>query len=132
VPGVEPVTAVAFVVTIDDVTRFRDAHQVELRGTGTSRMELKPNPTATKSPRPAVAGCDGSWSRQPGAFYGAGEGGDRPLRDWADRIVQRRGRRIAAVELARRLTGILYALWRNDTVYSSAKLRGAITAGRAA
>src|SRR5213078_1914489 len=29
VPGVGPVTATAFVATVDDVTRFRDAHQVE-------------------------------------------------------------------------------------------------------
>ena len=29
VPGVGPVTAAAFVATLDDVSRFRDAHQVE-------------------------------------------------------------------------------------------------------
>jgi transposase len=29
VPGVGPVTAAAFVATVDDVTRFRAAHQAE-------------------------------------------------------------------------------------------------------
>jgi len=40
-----------------------------------------------------------------------------PLRAWADRIAQRRGRSVAAVALARRLAGILYAMWRDGTAY---------------
>jgi transposase len=47
-------------------------------------------------------------SRQPGVAA---------LRAWAERIAQRRGRAIAAVALARRLAGILYAVWRDGTVY---------------
>ena len=39
------------------------------------------------------------------------------LRAWAARIAGRRGRRIAAVALARRLAGILYAMWRDETDY---------------
>jgi len=37
------------------------------------------------------------------------------LRASAARIAVRRGRRIAAVALARRLAGILYAMWRDGT-----------------
>ncbi|MGH7699052.1 MAG: transposase, partial [Gemmatimonadales bacterium] len=40
-----------------------------------------------------------------------------PLRTWADGIAQRRGRSIAAVALARRLAGILYAMWRDRKDY---------------
>jgi hypothetical protein len=36
---------------------------------------------------------------------------------WARRLEARRGRPIAAVALARKLAGILYALWRDGTVY---------------
>jgi hypothetical protein len=36
-----------------------------------------------------------------------------PLRPWADGIAQRRGRSVAAVALARRLAGILDAMWRD-------------------
>lgn len=50
------------------------------------------------------------------------------LRDWADRIAQRRGRRIAAVALARRLAGILYAIWRDRSEYNTASLRGVVAA----
>ena len=39
------------------------------------------------------------------------------LRQWAERIALRRGRRIATVALARRLAGILYAMWRDGTEY---------------
>ena len=44
------------------------------------------------------------------------------LRDWAEKIALRRGRTIAAVALARRLTGILYAMWRDGTDYDPATL----------
>ena len=40
-----------------------------------------------------------------------------PLRAWAERIAARRGRSIAAVALARRLAGILFAMWRDGVDY---------------
>jgi hypothetical protein len=54
------------------------------------------------------------------------------LRDWADRIAARRGRSIAVVALARRLAGILFAIWRDGTVYDATKVRGLLAACRAA
>jgi hypothetical protein len=54
------------------------------------------------------------------------------LRDWAEGIAGRRGRAIAAVALARRLAGILFAMWRDGTVYDATKVRGPVTARRAA
>ena len=53
-----------------------------------------------------------------------------PLREWANRIAARRGSRIAAVALARKLAGILFAIWRDGTAYDPAKLSG--VTGRAA
>jgi transposase len=41
-----------------------------------------------------------------------------PLRRWAERLAARRGRRVAIVALARRLTRILYAMWRDGTDYT--------------
>jgi len=43
----------------------------------------------------------------------------------------RRGRAIAAVALARRLAGILFAIWRDGTDYDVTKVRGPLT-GRGA
>jgi transposase len=39
------------------------------------------------------------------------------LRAWVERLVGRRGRLRAVVALARRLAHILYAVWRDGTVY---------------
>jgi hypothetical protein len=39
-----------------------------------------------------------------------------------DRLATRRGRRIAVVALARRLSRILFALWRDDTTFDATKL----------
>ena len=46
-----------------------------------------------------------------------------PVRAWAERIALRRGKRIAVVALARRLAGILYAVWRDDTTYQMRSAR---------
>src|SRR6266508_1614348 len=45
------------------------------------------------------------------------------LRAWALLIASRRGKRIAVVALARRLAGILYAMWRDNSPYNTANLR---------
>jgi transposase len=39
------------------------------------------------------------------------------LRAWADRLAARRGKRIAVVALARRLSRIMFALWRDGTTF---------------
>jgi transposase len=44
-------------------------------------------------------------------------GASGTLRAWADKIADRRGKRIAVVALARRLSRILFALWRDDTTF---------------
>jgi hypothetical protein len=41
-------------------------------------------------------------------------------RAWGLRIAERRGKRIAVVAIARRLAGILYAMWRDQQTYNSA------------
>jgi hypothetical protein len=40
-----------------------------------------------------------------------------------DRGAARRGRRIAIVALARRLAGIVYAMWRDGAPYDATKIR---------
>jgi hypothetical protein len=47
---------------------------------------------------------------------------DDPLRQWGQELVARRGRKIAVVALARRLAGILWAMWRRGTVYEPKRL----------
>jgi len=44
------------------------------------------------------------------------------LRHWTDQLAARRGKRIAVVALARRLSRILFAIWRDDTVFDRARV----------
>jgi len=118
VPSIGPVTAAAFVATIDDAQRFRRAHQ------GEAYLGLVP--------------CEFSSgeSQRRGSITKAGPGRARwlliqaavsilrrhppeaaALRTWALRIAARRGKPIAVVALARRLAGILYAFLRDGSVF---------------
>ena len=45
------------------------------------------------------------------------------LRAWAVAIANRRGKRIAVVALARRLAGILYAMWRDNRPFDATCIR---------
>jgi hypothetical protein len=47
---------------------------------------------------------------------------DDPLFAWGQQLVATRGKRIAVVAVARRLAGILWAMWRSRTVYDPAHL----------
>jgi hypothetical protein len=41
------------------------------------------------------------------------------LHDWAAAVALRRGSRVATVALARKLAGILFAMWRDETRFVS-------------
>lgn len=119
VPGIGPVTALRFVAAIDDPTRFATAHRVQSylgltpgersssereRRTGITKagpMELR----RTLIQSAWVAMCLVRTSH--------------PMIDWARRLAERRGRPVAAVALARKLAGILFAMWRDGTSYES-------------
>lgn len=124
VPGVGPVTASAFVATIDDVHRFRAAHDLEaylgLVPSEQSSGEKRRLGRLTKAGNRRVRSLlvEAAWailrSRAPESAA---------LRAWALRIAARRGKQIAAVALARRLAGVLFALWRDGVPYDASKLR---------
>jgi len=117
-PGIGPVTAVAFVATLDTVTRFTSAHHVAAylgltpREYSSGEQQHRGRISKTGSPRMRALLVEAAWRvlRSPQAAAA-------PLRAWAERIAQRRGRSVAAVALARRLAGILYAMWRDGTDY---------------
>ena len=53
---------------------------------------------------------------------------DAALQGWAAQVEQRRGKYIAVVALARKLVGILYALWRDGSTYDPQHARAEVTA----
>jgi len=133
VPGVGPVTAAAFVATLDDVTRFRDAHQVEAylglipSEWSSSETQRRGHITKAGNGRLRWLWVQAAW----GILRRRQRLETAALRDWAERMAGRRGRAIAAVALARRLAGILFAIWRDGTDYDVTKVRGPLT-GRGA
>ena len=119
VPGVGPQTALRFVATADEIERFRDGHRLEsylgLVPGEKSSSDMQQRLSITKAGATAMRWLliQAAWAvrvrcRSPEA---------RPLQMWALEVEKRRGRRIAIVALARKLAGILYALWRDGTVY---------------
>lgn len=118
-PGVGPIVAAAFVSVIDDAGRFRRAHQVE------AYLGLVASENTTGGKRRL-----GSITKQGNGYLRSllvqaswnilrlGDTND-PLRQWGHALTKRRGKRIAVVALARRLAGVLWAMWRDGTVYDT-------------
>jgi len=116
VPGVGPIVAMTFRATLDDVTRFARADRVSAavglvprEDSSAERRQRghisKAGPSELRSLLVQAAWC--SWHTRSNVA----------LRAWADRIASRRGKRIAVVALARRLSRILFAIWRDGTSY---------------
>src|SRR6266850_1925990 len=124
VPSVGPVTAAAFLAAIDDVGRFRHAHQLEAY-LGLVPREYSSGETQRRGPITKAGHSRTRWlliqaalsilRRRPPAA--------ETLWTWALRIAARRGKPVAVVALARRLAGILYALLRDGSVFEPQRVR---------
>jgi transposase len=118
VPGVGPVTATAFVATLDEVARFRGAPQVAAY-LGLVPQERSSGDRQHRGGLTKAGNARARWVLVQAAWAIWRDRTPRTakLRTWVERIAMRRGKRVAAVALARRLAGILYALWRDGTIY---------------
>jgi transposase len=124
-PGVGLMVAAMFVSVVDDAKRFTKAHHVE------SYLGLVPSEDSSGGKRRI-----GAISKQGNSYLRAllvqaawtilkGRRANEtetprlsdPLRAWADGVAERRGKHVAAIALARRLAGVLWAMWRDGTVY---------------
>jgi transposase len=127
-PGVGPVVALTFQAVMDDPARFggdaaRASAFVGLVPSEDSSAERQHKGHITKCGPADLRALlvQASWVIWRGR---SAVGAD--LRTWAQTLAARRGRRIAIVALARRLTRILYAMWRDQTEF--APRRGAAIA----
>ncbi len=124
-PSIGPVTASAVVATVDDITRFRSAHQFEAflglvpseRSSGEQRHRGRITKAGNTRVRMLLVEAGWRLLRSRTADAAA-------LRAWGLSIAARRGTRVAVVALARRLAGILYAMWRDGAPYDASRLRG--------
>src|SRR5262249_33545319 len=112
VPGVGPLTAVRFLAAIDEIERFPNAHAVQsyigLTPGENSSSGRKRNTSITKAGSRQLR-----WTMVQAAWCAQRARPTDPMILWARRIAERRGKKIATVALARKVAGILYALWRN-------------------
>jgi transposase len=123
-PGVGPIVALTFQATLDDVERFggRAARASAFIGlvpsedsSGERRQKGRITKTGPRDLRALLV--QASWV----IWRGRSRAG-AALRAWAHALADRRGRRIAIVALARRLSRILFALWRDRVDFRSAAL----------
>ncbi len=118
-PGVGPVTAACFVSTLDDVNRFPDAKQARAYlglvpseySSGERQQRGRINKAGPNRARYLLVEAAWALMRSSGPEGVA-------LRQWAAGIRERRGTKVAIVALARKLAGILYAMWRDATDFA--------------
>ena len=121
-PGVGTVVSACFVSVVDEARRFTHAHQLE------SYLGLVPREATTGGKRRL-----GGITKQGNSYLRAlliqaawtilrTSDKNDPLYLWGKAVAERRGKRIAVVAVARRLTGVLWAMWRDDAVYDAEHL----------
>jgi transposase len=122
-PGIGPVTSITYVAILGVASRFSSAKQVRaylgLVPKEDSSGEKQQRGRITKAGNSRVRSLlvEVGWS----IFYSK-KPEVQALKEWARKIAQRRGKRVAVVALARKLAGILFAMWRDGTVFDPARL----------
>jgi transposase len=122
VPGIGVLIASAFVSVIDDAGRFSNGHQVsaylglvprEDTSGGSDKQRLG---HITKHGNTYLRWLlvQAAWS-----LLRSQRSKHDSLAEWGHRVAKRRGTRIATVALARRLCGVLWAMWRDGTPYNA-------------
>ena len=118
--GVGPVVSVSYVAALDEVGRFQSAHQLEsylgLTPGEHSSSERTRRTGITKAGAPRVRAVltQAAWTLRRCRP-------EDPMVRWMLRVEERRGKRIAVIALVRKMAGVLYAMWRDGTVYDPAR-----------
>lgn len=121
-PGVGPVTSIRFQAAIDTPQRFPNGHRMQ------SYLGLTPGERSS-SDRKRITGITKAGSSQlrwvlvQAAWSLWRTQPHDPLVLWAQRVAGRRGKPIAILALARKMSGVLRAMWLSGTPYSPLHLR---------
>jgi transposase len=126
-PGVGPITSICFATAIDTVDRFESASRL------TSYLGLTPGEDTTgfKTKRTNMTKAGSSrtrWVLVQAAWSMVRCRPNDPLTLWYRGVAGRRGAKIAIVALARKMAGILYAMWRDEQSYDPQKAAKAMPA----
>jgi len=128
-PGVGPIVAASFVSVIDEAKRFTSAHHVQ------SYLGLVPSEDSSGGKRRlgAISKKGNKYMRallvqSAWTILRKSDPSD-PLRLWAQAVAARRGKHVAVVALARRLVGVLWAMWSKGNAYEAPRLAVASSRG---
>jgi transposase len=116
VPGVGPVTSIRFAAALDDCSRFATAHAVQ----GYLGLTPGENSSSQRQQRTGITKAGPAAVRRvlvQAAWNFRRIRPNDPISAWASEIEKRRGRFVATVAVARKLAGVLYALWRDGSTY---------------
>jgi len=114
-PGVGRIVAAAFMSVVDDPGRFSRAHKLQ------AYLGLVPSEnTSGKRRLGAITKQGNGYLRSllvQAAWAVMRQRRSDPLKAWGQALGKRAGKRVAAVAVARRLAGILFAMWRDMSTY---------------
>lgn len=122
-PGVGPLVAAVFVSVVDEARRFKRAHQLE------SYLGLVPGEYSSGGNKRvgAITKKGNSYLRsmlmQAAWVIVRKRDMSDPLTRWGNTLLERRGKKVGVVAVARKLAGVLWAMWKNGTVYDAELLR---------
>jgi transposase len=125
-PGVGPITSLSFAASVDEVDRFENASRL------TSYFGLTPGESTTgfKTKRTGITKAGPRrvrWTLVQAAWTMVRVRPNDPLVKWFQAVAGRRGKKIAISALARKMGGILYAMWRDQKPYDPQKAAKALT-----
>jgi transposase len=117
-PGVGPVTAARFMSAIDDPKRFQTARQVR------SYLGLTPgeDSSSERQRRTGITKAGPTNLRAnlvQGAWWLIRCGEQDPVAQWAKQLMMRRPKQVVVCAVARKMAGILWAMWRNNKPYDA-------------
>jgi transposase len=119
-PGIGPVAACSYISVIDEAGRFTTAHQVM------AYLGLVPSEnTSGKRRLGSITKAGNAYLRAllvQAAWNVLKAKGRDPVTLWGRALAKKRGKKIAVVAIARRLAGILWAMWRDGAIYDPAQL----------
>jgi transposase len=124
VPGVGPVVATTFAATLDGASRFMGAKHVRSylglvpREYSSGERQHRGRISKAGNSRARALLVEAAWSLLRWKTERT-----RALHEWWARIAQRRGKPTAVVALARKLAGIMFAVWRDGTEFDPQLLR---------
>ncbi|MGN6145708.1 MAG: IS110 family transposase [Mesorhizobium sp.] len=116
VPGIGPVSSLRFVAALDDCSRFPTAHAVQ----GFLGLTPGENSSSQRQQRTGITKAGPAPVRRllvQAAWNFRRLCPNDPISLWASAIEKRRGKFVATVAVARKLAGVLYALWRDGSTY---------------